>query len=76
MVDADGGEAVEGDVLDEVAEGLLDRVEVAVVVEVLGVDVGDHGDGGAQAQEGAVALVGLDHDPVALARPWRWRRRR
>ena len=36
------GEAVEGDVLDEGLEGVAQRVERAVVVEVLGVDVGDH----------------------------------
>ncbi len=67
MVQADHGEAIEGDVLDEVAEALPHRVEVAPVVEVLGVDVGDHRDGGLQAQEGAVGFVGLHHDPVALA---------
>jgi hypothetical protein len=44
VVEAHHGEAVEGDVLDEVFEGVLDLVEGAVVVEVLGVDVGDDGD--------------------------------
>ena len=67
MIQADHAEAVEGNVLDEVAEGLLDRVEVAVVVQVFRVDVGDDRHGAFQAQEAAVALVGLDHDPVALA---------
>ena len=67
MVDAHHREAVERDVLDEGAEGLLDRVEGAVVVEVLGVDVGDDRDVGRQLEEGAVGLVGLDHHPVARA---------
>ena len=39
------------------------------MVEVLGVHVGDHGDDRRQAQETAVALVGLDHHPVAGAEP-------
>ena len=69
MVDAHHREAVERDVLDEGAEGLLHRLEGPVVVEVLGVDVGDDGDVGGQLQEGAVAFVGLDHHPVALAEP-------
>jgi hypothetical protein len=67
VVGADRREAVERDVLDEVLEALLHRVEVAPVVQVLGVDVGDDGHGGLQLQERPVALVGLDHDPVALA---------
>jgi hypothetical protein len=67
VVEADGGEAVEGDVLDEVHERLPHPVEVAVVVQMLGVDVGDDGHRRLQAQEAAVALVGLDHDPVAVA---------
>ena len=41
----------------------LDR---APVFHVLGVDVGDDGDGRGQAVEGAVAFVGLDHHPFAL----------
>ena len=64
MVGADRGEAIERDVLHEILEALLHRVEVAPVVQVLGVDVGDDGHGGFQLQERAVALVGLDHDPV------------
>ena len=41
-------------------------LDAAPVLHVLGVDVGDDGDGGGQAVEGAVALVGLDHHPLAL----------
>ena len=67
MVDAHHREAVERDVLDEGAEGVLDRVEGAEMVEMLGVDIGDDGDVGGQLQEGAVGFVGLDHHPVALA---------
>jgi hypothetical protein len=45
----------------------LELLERAVVVEVLGVDVGDDRDGGREAQEAAVALVGLGHEEIALA---------
>ena len=69
MVGAQHGEAVERDVLDEAHEGVAQRVEGAVVVEMLGIDVGDDGDDGRQAQEGAVRFVGLDHHPVAAAQP-------
>jgi hypothetical protein len=33
---------------------------------MVGLDIGDDGDVRHQRQEGAVALVGLDHDPLAL----------
>ena len=76
MVDAQHGEAVERDVLDEAHEGVAQRVEGAVMVEMLGIDVGDDRDGRRQAQERAVGLVGLDHHPVAARRAGRWCRRR
>ena len=66
MIQTDGGEAVEGDVLDEVDEGLPHRVEVAVVVQVFRVDVGHDRNSGLEPQEAAVALIRLDHDPVAV----------
>src|SRR3546814_18509763 len=67
MIDAEHGEAVEGDVLDEDLEAAMQRFLAAVELHVLGVDVGDHGDGGGQLHEAAVALVRLDHHPVAGA---------
>ena len=39
------------------------------MIEMLGIDIGDDRDVGRQFQEGAVALVGLDHHPVALPAP-------
>ena len=67
MVDAHDGEAVEGHVLDELAEGFAHLVEGAVVVEVLRVDIGDQRHVGRQLDEGAVGFVRLDHHPVAGA---------
>src|SRR3546814_4772987 len=39
------------------------------MVQMLRVDIGDDRDRPVEAQEAAVALVGLDHDPVAGAKP-------
>ena len=50
----------------EVDEGLLERLERAVVVEVVGVDVGDERDRGVVEQERPVRLVGLDDEELAL----------
>ena len=36
---------------------------------MIGIDIGDDGDGRRQAQERAVAFVGLDHHPFARAEP-------
>ena len=69
VVDAERGDAVERNVLDEGAVGPAHRVEVAVELHVLAVDVGDDGGDGRQLDEAAVGLVGLDHHPVARAEP-------
>ena len=52
---------------DELLEGRVDRGGVAVVVEVVGLDVGDDGRVRAVDEERAVALVGLDDEQVAAA---------
>ena len=36
---------------------------------MIGIGIGHHRDGGGQAQEGAVAFVGLHHHPFAGAQP-------
>ena len=69
MVDAHHGEAVERHVLDEIAERVLHGLEGLEVVEMLGIDIGDDGDIGRQLEEGAVALVGFHHHPLAGAEP-------
>ncbi len=69
VIDAQDRRAIEGDVVDELDEGVLDPVEIAVMIEMFGVDIGDHRDGPVEPQEAAVALVGLDHHPVAVAQP-------
>ena len=54
--------------LGEGHEGVLERLERAVVVEVIGVDVRDQGDRGVVEQERAVRLVGLDDEQLAASR--------
>ena len=76
MVDAHHREPVEGHILDELDEGVLDRVEAAIMLEMLGIDVGDDRDRPVEPQEAAVALVGLDHHPVGRCRAARWSHRR
>ena len=51
----------------EDAERFDDVLEAAVVLEVVGLDVRDHGDLGAQLVEGAVVLVRLDDEELAVA---------
>ena len=67
MIEAQHRRAVEGHMFDELHECVLDPVEVAVMVEMLGIDVGDDRDGAVEPQEGTVGLIGLDHHPLALA---------
>src|ERR1700736_2323639 len=64
MIDAQYREAVERDAADKSVESLLQGGEIAVEVEVLGIDVGDHRRRRWQAGESAVALVGLDAHPL------------
>ena len=56
-----------GQLLEISGEGLLDVGQVPVEVQVLPVQVGDHGGLGAKIGEGAVAFVGLGHEVVAPA---------
>src|SRR5581483_2610409 len=50
----------------EAGAGVLQGGHVAVVVEVVGLDVGQHDGLGGDLDECAVALVGLDHQPFAV----------
>ena len=67
VVEAEHAEAIKGDGVCVLEKCRLDRVVRPVVVEVLGVDVRDDGDGRRQLQETTVALVGLRDEEVSLA---------
>ncbi len=69
MVDAQDCRTVERHVLDEFEEGALDRLEVTVMFEMLGIDIGNHGDRAIEPQKAAVALVRLHDHPIAIAQP-------
>ena len=62
-------EPVERDLVHEVGERGVQRLERAVVIEVLGVDVRDDADRRRELEERAVALVGLGDEEVTLAEP-------
>ncbi len=66
IVDAQHCQAVERQALQELGERRLHAGEiVAVVLQMIGIDVGDDRHQRIQAQEAAVALVGLGHQPLA-----------
>ncbi len=45
VIEAQYGHTEEGYLVDELAEGLLDLVQVPIEIEVIGIDISDHGDG-------------------------------
>ncbi|MNY12188.1 hypothetical protein D3C86_1452570 [compost metagenome] len=67
MVKAHDAEAVERHVLDELAERRAHSIKIAVMVQMLRIDIGNDGHVGRQLQEGAVGFVGFHHHPLALA---------
>ena len=67
LVEAEHGGAVERHAIDELRENVLNLLERGVMVEVLAIDGGHHGDHRREQQEGAVALVGFDHHVFAAA---------
>ncbi len=58
--------AVCGEMLDEFHKGSLEICQGGVAIRVVVLDVGDHFDGGLQAQEHAVVFVGFDDESVAF----------
>src|SRR3990170_932185 len=66
FVEAEYGDAVERDLVDEHEERILDLVDVLVVVEVFRVDVRHHGDGRRKFEKAPVALIGFGNEELAL----------
>src|SRR5437867_5415677 len=69
IFEAQNGGAIEGYLVGERHKCRLDLREIGVMVQVLSVDVRDHGNGGAQFQKGPVALVRLCHQKVPFSKP-------
>ncbi len=66
VVDAQHRQAVERQALQELGERRLHAGEVvAVVLQMIGINVGDDRHQRVQAQEAAIAFVGLGHQPLA-----------
>ncbi len=64
---ADDDDAVLAHEAHELGEGGLDLLDARVVVEMVGLDVGDHDHVGVEVKEGAVGLVGLGHEVLPRA---------
>ncbi len=69
MVEAHDRETIEGNVFDERAKRFLDRREGSEMIEVFGIDIGDDRYISRKLEESAIAFVGLDHHPIAVAKP-------
>src|SRR3984893_3113683 len=67
VVEAHDRETVEGNIFDESAKSLLDRLESSEMIEGFGMDIGDDHYIGGKFEESAIAFVGLDHHPIAAA---------
>jgi hypothetical protein len=52
---------------NEFGENFQDMVQVPVMVQVIPVNIGDHGDVGIEYQEGTVAFIGFGDKIVSLA---------
>ncbi|KAG1401012.1 hypothetical protein G6F59_013101 [Rhizopus arrhizus] len=66
IIDAQHRQAIERQALQELGEGRLHAGEiVAVVLQMIGINVGDDRHQRIQAQEAAIAFVGLGHQPLA-----------
>jgi hypothetical protein len=69
VIEAHHSEAIERDAARELDERVFDLFVRAVMIEVLGIDVRDHGDGRREAQERAVAFVRLGDEQISRAEP-------
>ena len=66
MVYAHRGEAIERNIRGRTLPQL---VEIAIEIEMLGINIGDYGDGRWQPVEAAVAFVRFDNHPVTGTEP-------
>ena len=69
VIGADDQTAARGETSGQGVEGGGQGLGIAMEVEVVGLEVGDHQHLGAEGEEGAVGLVGLDHGQVTGAEP-------
>ena len=71
LVEAKDGGAIKGNAIHKLQEGALNVFERGVLIEVLAIDGGDHGNDRGKHQETAVALVGFHDENIRPCRPAR-----
>ena len=64
MVEAHDCRAIKRHIFDKFDKGPFDGIKIAIMVEMLWIDVGDNRQRAIKAQEAAVAFVGLNNHPV------------
>ena len=69
IIGAADRQAIKRNVGDEIEKALMQGLFGTPMLHMFGVDIGDNRDGRGQPVEGAVALIGLDHHPLALPHP-------
>src|SRR5512136_234514 len=67
MVQTENRQAIERNLFQEAEEGVLDLLNAVVVIEVLRINIGHHGNRGHQPEKGTIALIGLSHQVFSLA---------
>ncbi len=67
IVETQNGKAEKRYLVDELDKVCLDFIEIAIKVEMVGVDIGDYGDNRRQLEEGAVRFVCLGHQKFSLS---------
>ena len=55
--------------LRKLPEGVLDVLQILEEVQMIGINIQNHGNGGGEVQEGIAVLAGLHNDGVAMAHP-------
>ena len=67
MIKAHHAKAIEGNILDKLRESRTHSVEIAVMIEMFRVDIGDDRNIGRKLEERTVAFIRFHHHPVTIA---------
>jgi len=67
VVETENRQAVERHLVDEFDKGLPDLLDAGVEIQVVGIDIGHHGNGGGKNQERAVRFIRLGDEELPLA---------
>ena len=67
IIETQHDQPVEWHLVDKIDKGRANLIEILVVVEMVLIDIGDHGNGRRQLQERTIRFVGLGNQELALA---------